>query len=75
MGQIYLNGQPVDELPPEALKIMSERLSAVVSRYFTAHPDEYVKFLEGREKRRKAQDAANPSVASRQLPLHKGALN
>lgn len=52
MGQIYLNGQPVDELPPEALKIMSERLGAVVSRYFTAHPDEYIRFLEGREKRR-----------------------
>ncbi len=53
MGQIYLNGEPVDKLPDYALKIMSERLSRVVSQYFSEHPDEYIRYIEGRERRRR----------------------
>ena len=61
MGQIYLNGEPVDKLPDHALKIMSERLSKVVSEYFSAHPDEYLRFLEG-QKRKKEREAAEASA-------------
>ena len=60
MGQIYLNDKPVDELPQWALDIMAERLSKVVSEYFSRHPDQYIKFLEGQEElyRRRAEEAA-----------------
>ena len=53
--KFYLNGEPVDKIPQEALDIMSERLSRVVSQHFREHPDEYERFLEGRKK--KAQKA------------------
>lgn len=56
MGQIYLNGEPVDKLPEYALKIMSERLSRVVSQHFSEHPDEYIRYLEGRKKRLAAKE-------------------
>ena len=53
MGQIYLNGEPVDKIPEEALKIMSERLSETVSRYFNAHPDEYEAFLKEQDEKKR----------------------
>lgn len=59
MGQIYLNGKPVDKIPDEALKIMSERLSRVVSQYFSEHPDEYRRFLADRERRRAAASGSS----------------
>lgn len=52
MAKFYLNGEPVTEIPPEALRIMSERLSLVVSTYFRAHPDEYKRFLESQKKQK-----------------------
>ena len=66
MGQIYLNGEPVDKIPEEALKIMSERLSETVSRYFNAHPDEYEAFLkEQDEKKRLAGQSEIPKKKTR----------
>ena len=41
---IYLNGKPVDKLPPEALTIMSERLSRVMSQHLRDHPEELPAF-------------------------------
>ena len=49
---IYLDGKQVDKLPAHALAAMSERLSDVVSGSFSQHPDEYERFLAGRERRR-----------------------
>ena len=49
---IYLNNEPVERIPENALQKMSERLSTVVSGYFSQHPDEYERFLAGRERRR-----------------------
>ena len=55
---IYLNGEPVEKIPESAMQTMSERLSFVVSTYFSNHPDEYVRFLEGQERRRREAEAA-----------------
>ena len=54
---IYLNNEPVERIPENALQTMSERLSFVVSTYFSNHPDEYVRFLEGQERRRREAEA------------------
>lgn len=53
--QCFLNGEPIDELPPEAVKIMSERLSAVVSAYVRAHPKECAKYMESLRRRNQAE--------------------
>ena len=50
MARFYLNGEPVDEIPEEAKKIMSKNLTATVSRYFANHPEEYKAFLEDQKK-------------------------
>ena len=50
--KFYLNGEPVETIPPEALDKMAERLSRVVSLHFAEHPDEYEAFLRSREQRR-----------------------
>ena len=44
-----LNGEPVTEIPPDALEKMAERLSRVVSEHFSQHPDQYEAFLRSRE--------------------------
>ena len=46
-SKFYLNGEPVDRIPQEAMDKMSERLSRVVSQHFREHPEEYEPFLEG----------------------------
>ena len=56
---IYLNDEPVDNIPPEALEIMAERLSKVVSEYFRTHPDEYEPFLKSQAALRAAREANN----------------
>ncbi len=48
MGKFYLNDEEVEVLSTEVLNEMSERLSTVVSVYFTSHPEEYLRFLESR---------------------------
>lgn len=50
---IFLNGEPVTEIPQDALDIMSERLSRVVSSYFARHPEEYEAYLAGKEQMKK----------------------
>lgn len=52
-----LNGEPVDKIPEWAQEKMAERLSRVVSQYFSEHPDEYERFLAEQERKR----AGNPS--------------
>ena len=47
--KFFLNGEPVEQIPPEALEKMSERLSRVVSEHFSQHPDQYEAFLRSRE--------------------------
>ncbi len=50
-NKCFYKGQEIERLPESALKEMSERLSVVVSAYFTAHPDEYAAYLESRRAR------------------------
>lgn len=54
--QCYLNGEPIDELPPDAVKIMSERLSRVVSAYIRAHPEECAKYMESLRQRNQVKE-------------------
>lgn len=49
----YLNDESIDVLPPWASDKISERLSRVVSLYFSQHPEEYEEFLSSREKKEK----------------------
>ena len=56
MEKIYLNDEAIQALSNEALRTMSERLCAVVSRYFESHPEEWVRFLESREDSRKKEE-------------------
>ncbi len=39
----YLGGKQIDKLPDEWKEKMSERLSEVMSRYYSQHPEEYEK--------------------------------
>ena len=47
-----LNGEPVDKIPEWAQEKMAERLSRVVSQYFSEHPDEYERFLAEQARKR-----------------------
>ena len=38
---LYYKGEQVDTLPQEARDRISERLTEVMSTYYTAHPEEY----------------------------------
>lgn len=50
--KFYLNGEPVDKIPEEVKNVWAERLSRVVSQHFREHPDEYERFLKGREQQK-----------------------
>ena len=39
----YVGGKQVDTLTEEQRDIIAQRLSAVMSLYYTAHPEEYIK--------------------------------
>ena len=43
---VTYQGVEYDELPDFAREAMAANLSAVVSRYYANHPDEYKAFLE-----------------------------
>ena len=49
--KMYLDGVEVTEIPAEVRKRWCERMSAAASRYFSNHPDEYERFLNGMEAR------------------------
>lgn len=53
--QCFLNGEPIKELPPDAVKIMSERLSQVVSAYVRSHPEECKKYMESLQRRNRLE--------------------
>ena len=38
----YLNGEPVDKLPEEALDKMAENFGRGVSEYYQNHPEEWL---------------------------------
>jgi hypothetical protein len=40
---LYYKGEQVETLPQEARDNISKRLSEVMSTYYTAHPEEYLK--------------------------------
>lgn len=48
---LYYKGEQVDTLPQEARDRISERLTAVMSAYFSAHPEQYsaVKDIRSKE--------------------------
>ena len=39
----YVGGKQVDKLTPEQSAIAAQRFSECLSRYYTQHPEEYVK--------------------------------
>lgn len=39
----FVGGKQVDKLTEEQLEVMAQRLSTVMSAYYTAHPEEYKK--------------------------------
>ena len=45
--ECYLNGEKIDTVPPKAAQAMMDRLSAVMSRYYSLHPEEYLALGEG----------------------------
>ena len=40
---LYVGGKQVDKLTPEQCEKMSQRLSEAMSRYYSLHPDEFLK--------------------------------
>lgn len=40
---LFYGGKQVDRLPQEALDRISERMSRVMSEYYSQHPDEYAR--------------------------------
>ena len=40
---LHINGKQVDTLAEEQLEKMAEKLSDVMSRYYSNHPEEYLK--------------------------------
>ena len=38
---LHIGGKQVDRLTPEQCERMAQRLSEVMSTYYTAHPEEY----------------------------------
>lgn len=48
---LYYKGEQVETLPQEARDRISERLTVVMSAYFSAHPEEYsaVKDIRNKE--------------------------
>lgn len=41
---LHIGGKQVDTLTAEQRERMAQKLSEVVSRYYSQHPDEYLKF-------------------------------
>lgn len=54
----YLDDKPVDKIPEEVIQKMSKRVSNIVSKWFSEHPDEYVIFLRSLDLITKEQGAA-----------------
>ena len=52
--QCFLSGEPIDVLPSEAIKMMSVRLSGVVSAYVRAHPRECEGYKESLKRKNEA---------------------
>ena len=48
---LYYKGEQVETLPQEARDRISERLTEVMSTYYTAHPDEYKNVKSHKEKK------------------------
>lgn len=42
----YVGGKQVDKLTDEQCERMAQRISEVLSNYYTAHPEEYLKLLK-----------------------------
>lgn len=48
---LYYKGEQVETLPQEARDRISERLTVVMSAYYTAHPEEYRAVKDVRSKK------------------------
>lgn len=40
----FVGGKPVEKLTPEQMAKMAQLIGEVMSNYYTAHPEEYLKF-------------------------------
>lgn len=46
----YVGGKKVDKLTPEQSEVVAQRFSECLSRYYTQHPDEFIKLKSLDEK-------------------------
>lgn len=52
----FVGGKQVDRLTPEQLDKMAQRLGEVMSKYYTAHPEEYKMLKQERNSNDVQQD-------------------
>ena len=63
--EIYLDGERVDKIPPEAKAGMMKRMGEAMSLYYTQHPEEYELLLKGGEGCERAESGEENRVAAR----------
>lgn len=51
---IHLNGVQVDRIPDDIAQRMADRIGDAMSRYYTAHPDEYQRIKGGSQNEKSA---------------------
>ena len=60
--EIYLDGERVEKIPPEAKAGMMKRMGEAMSLYYTQHPEEYELLLKGGENHSRAPYGEVPKV-------------
>lgn len=66
--EIYLDGERVEKIPPEAKAGMMKRMGEAMSLYYTQHPEEYELLLKGGENHeRKGHQVASGQVEAVRL--------
>lgn len=66
--EIYLDGERVEKIPPEAKAGMMKRMGERMSLYYTQHPEEYELLLKGGEScERKGHQVASGQVEAVRL--------
>lgn len=49
----FVGGQPVEKLTEEQLDAMARRIGETMSIYYTAHPDEYIRYCKNEGEKKK----------------------
>ena len=70
----FIGDKQVDKLPPEYLDKMAERLSLVMSRYYTAHPDEYAKLVNADIEKERNSNKVQQDAKETKIEARRGAM-